>query len=223
MDSQARVASLDRVEEFRTAYAKFGDAARQALLGVELEIRRMLDWLEKDQVAFWKGEIRRREEKVNEAKAALHRKRITATFGHVVSDTDEIVALRKAKVRLEEAEEKLKLVKQWYLLIEQEVNQYRGPSQTLGNLLDADVPRALASLDRALNTLETYLQTAAPMAESTLGADFSSPATTGSPASPAAAAAAAEAAVEAAAAQASAAEGLDGATNDEQVDTEGAS
>src|SRR4029078_4340407 len=101
-----------RVDEFGASYAKFGGAARQALLGVELEIRRMLDWLEKDQVAFWKAEIRRREEKVNEAKAALHRKRIAATFGHVVSDTDEIVALRKAKARLEEAETKLKLVKQ---------------------------------------------------------------------------------------------------------------
>jgi hypothetical protein len=210
MDSQARVASLDRVQDFRAAYAKFGDAARQALLGVELEIRRMLDWLEKDQVAFWKAEIRRREEKVNEAKAALHRKRITATFGHVVSDTDEIVALRKAKARLEEAEEKLKLVKQWYLLIEQEVNEYRGPSQTLGNLLDADVPRALASLDRTLATIEGYLQIATPSAESTLGADFTSAATSGP-------------AAEAAAAQVTAAEGLDGAAKDEPQDTEGAS
>src|SRR5438552_7194239 len=124
MDSQARVASLDRVQEFRTAYAKFGDAARQGLLTVEIEIRRMLDWLEKDQVAFWKAEIRRREEKVNEAKAALHRKRITAAFGHTVGDTDELVALRKAQARLQEAEEKMKAVKQWYLVVEQEVNEY---------------------------------------------------------------------------------------------------
>lgn len=221
MDSQARVASLDRVQEFRTAYAKFGDAARQTLLGVELEIRRMLEWLEKDQVSYWKAEIRRREEKVNEAKAALHRKRITATFGHVVSDTDEIVALRKAKVRLEEAEEKLKLVKQWYLLIEQEVNEYRGPSQTLGNLLDADVPRALSSLDRTMDTLESYLQIAAPMAESTLGTDFASAATSGNAAS--VAAGAAEVASEAAAAEATAAEGLDGAAQEDPADTEGAS
>jgi hypothetical protein len=160
---------------------------------------------------------------VNVAKAALHRKRITATFGHVVSDTDEIVLLRKAKARLEEAEAKLKLVKQWYLLIEQEVNEYRGPSQTLGNLLDADVPRALASLDRALNTLESYLQTATPTAESTLGVDFSSSAATGGPNSATSGTTAAEAASEAAAAQASAVEGLEGPKNDERVDTEGAS
>jgi len=162
MDSQARVASLDRVAEFRSAYAKFGDSARQVLLGVDLEIRRMLEWLEKDQVAYWKGEIRRREEKLNEAKGALHRKRITAAFGNTVGDTDEIIQVRKAKARLEEAEEKLKAVKQWAVIVEQEVTEYRAPAQVLGNILDGDVPRALASLERTLQTLESYVQTSLP-------------------------------------------------------------
>jgi hypothetical protein len=213
MDNQARVASLDRVQEFRSAYAKFGDAARQVLLGVDLEIRRMLDWLEKDQVAFWKGEIRRCEGKVNEAKAALHRKRITAAFGHTVGDTDEIVLLRKAQARLHAAEDKLKLVKQWQLVIEQEVNEYRGPAQMLGNVLDADVPRALGSLERSLTTLESYLQAAAPSAVETLGAEFTSAAMPP---------AGSEAAAQAAAATAAAKEGVDGAADDEAADTEGA-
>jgi hypothetical protein len=194
MDTQARVASLDRVQEFRSAYAKFGEAARHAMLGVDLEIRRMLDWLEKDQVAFWKAEIRRREGKVNEAKAALHRKRITAAFGHTVGDTDELVAVRKAQARLQEAEEKLKLVKQWYLTVEQEVNEYRGPAQMLNNVLDADVPRALASLERSLVSLESYLQTAAPSAVESLGAEFS--ASAAMPAGSAASSAAVNAATE---------------------------
>lgn len=212
MDSQARVASLDRVEDFRAAYAKFGDAARQALLGVDLEIRRMLEWLEKDIIAYWKGEIRRREEKVNEAKAALHRKRITAAFGHTVGDTDEIVQLRKAKARLDEAEEKLKAVKQWHLVVEQEVNEYRAPAQVLGNLLDADVPRALSSLSRMLETLESYLQVTAPSSEPSPAAEFASAAMPVAPPTPA----------EAAAAQTAAAEGLDGAAVEDAADTEGA-
>lgn len=169
MDSQARVGSLDVVAEFRAAYAKFGDAARQALLAAEIEIRRMLEWLDKDQTAYWKAEIRRREEKVNQAKGALHRKRITATFGNVAADTDEIIQLRKAQARLEEAEARLKTVRQWYLLIEQEVTEYRGPTQALGNLLDADVPKALALLDRTMQTLESYLAVRAPESEPSLG------------------------------------------------------
>lgn len=97
MDSQARVGSLDVFQDVRAAYAKFGDSGRNALIAVDLEIRRMLDWLEKDQVGYWKGEIRRREEKLNEAKTALHRKRITATFGNVAADSEEILMVRRRK------------------------------------------------------------------------------------------------------------------------------
>ena len=168
MDSQVRVASLDRFQDFRNAYAKFGDVAQQALLTVDLEIRRMLDWLEKDQAAYWKGEIRRREEKLNEAKAALHRKRITATFGNVATDADEIVAVRRAQAKLEAAEAKMKAVKQWYQAVEQEVTEYRCPSRQFGNILEADVPQALAALERMMTSLEGYLNVAAPSSGSGL-------------------------------------------------------
>lgn len=162
MDSQARVGSIEVFDEFRAAYAKFGQAGRNALIAVDLEIRRMLDWLEKDQVAYWKAEIRRREEKLNEAKTALHRKRITAAFGNMASDSEEILMVRRAQAKLEQAEAKLKEVKQWYLTLEHEVNEYRGPSQQLGNALDAGVPRALSALTRMAEAVEAYLAVATP-------------------------------------------------------------
>jgi hypothetical protein len=165
MDSQVRVASLDAFQEFRAAYAKFGERSQHALTLVDVEIRRMLDWLGTDQMAFWKAEIRRREDKLNEAKAALHRKRITARFGETAADSEEVHLVRKAQARLHEAEEKIKLVKHWYLVIDQEVTEYRGPSQQLKNLLDGAVPRALASLDRMTEVLEGYLAVATPGAE----------------------------------------------------------
>ncbi len=164
MDSQVQVGSLDVFRDFRAVYSKFGDSARNALVAAELEIRRMLDWLEKDQVAYWKAEIRRREEKVNEAQTALHRKRITAAFGNVAADSEEILMLRRAQAKLAQAEEKLKEVKQWFITVEQAVQEYRGPVQQLGNMLDSGVPKALASLDRMTDTIEGYLQVAAPTA-----------------------------------------------------------
>jgi hypothetical protein len=164
MDSQVQVGSLDVFRDFRAVYSKFGDSARNALVAAELEIRRMLDWLEKDQVAYWKAEIRRRDEKVNEAQTALHRKRITAAFGNVAADSEEILMLRRAQAKLAQAEEKLKEVKQWFITVEQAVQEYRGPVQQLGNILDSGVPKALASLDRMTDTIEGYLQVAAPTA-----------------------------------------------------------
>jgi hypothetical protein len=165
MDSQVRVASLDAFQEFRAAYAKFAERSQHAMTQVDVEIRRMLDWLGSEQVAYWKAELRRREDKLNEAKGALHRKRITAAFGHTAADSEEVHQVRKAQARLHEAEEKIKLVKHWYLVIEQEVSEYRGPSQQLKNLLDSAVPRALASLDRMFEVLESYLAVAPPGAE----------------------------------------------------------
>lgn len=164
MDSQVQVGSIDIFREFRATYSKFGDSARNALVAAELEIRRMLDWLEKDQVAYWKAEIRRREEKVNEAQTALHRKRITAAFGNIAADSEEILMLRRAQAKLAQAEAKLKEVKQWFITVEQAVQEYRGPVQQLGNMLDAGVPKALSSLDRMTDTIEAYLQVAAPTA-----------------------------------------------------------
>jgi len=165
MDSQVRVASLDAFREFRAAYAKFAERSQHALTQVDVEIRRMLDWLGSEQVAFWKAEIRRREDKLNEAKGALHRKRITAAFGNTAADSEEVHQVRKAQARLHEAEAKIKLVKHWHLVIEQEVTEYRGPSQQFKNLLDSAAPRALASLDRMFEVLESYLAVAPPSAE----------------------------------------------------------
>jgi hypothetical protein len=170
MDSQVRVASLDAFQEFRAAYAKFGERSQHALTLVDVEIQRMLEWLGTEMVAFWKAEIRRREDKVNEAKAALHRKRITARFGETAADSEEVHLVRKAQARMHDAEEKLKLVKHWYLVIEQEVTEYRGPSQQLKNVLDASVPRALAGLDRMFEVLESYLAVAPPGADAVAAA-----------------------------------------------------
>ena len=189
MDSQAGVGSVDAFRDFRAAFVKLGDASRNALIAVDIEIRRMLDWLEKDQAAYWKNEIRRREEKLNEAKAALHRKRITATFGNAVSDSEEILMVRRAQAKLEHAENKLKEVKQWYLTVEQAVNEYRGPAQLFGSALDAGVPRGLSALDRMAEIIESYLAVGTPGSGGAAGGGaFASPSGAASAGSSAAAA-----------------------------------
>ena len=122
----------------------------------------MLDWLEKDQVAFWKAEIRRREEKVNEAQTALHRKRITAAFGNIAADSEEILMLRRAQAKLAQAEDKLSSSSSGTSPSNKKCREYRGPVQQLSNLLDSSVPLALTSLDRMTDVIESYLAIATP-------------------------------------------------------------
>ena len=66
----------------------------------------------------------------------------------------------KRQERVEEAEDKIKLVKKWTLIVEQEIIEYRGPAQQLDLLVQSTLLAALEDLDSRINSLEAYLQTA---------------------------------------------------------------
>ena len=157
MSPGAKVRSIDTLREFRVAVSNFGSAASQSMAAVEVEIRRTLDWLQHDQVKFWQQEVRRREDKVGEARQELSRCLISTTAGGTqASCTDQKVALEKAKKRLDQAREKVEIVRRWGQVVEQEVGDYRGPAQQLTTMLDADLPRAMALLARKIQALEEY-------------------------------------------------------------------
>ncbi len=127
------------------------------MAAVEVEIRRTLDWLKHDQVKFWQQEVRRREDAVGEARQDLSRCLISTTAGGTqASCTDQKVALEKAKKRLDQAREKVEVVRRWGQIIEQEVGDYRGPAQQLTTMIDGELPRAMALLARKIQALEEY-------------------------------------------------------------------
>jgi hypothetical protein len=157
MSTGAKVRSIDTLRDFRVAMSNFGCAASQAMAAVDVEIRRTLDWLKHDQVKFWQQEVRRREDAVGEARQDLSRCLIsTSAGGTQASCTDQKVALEKAKKRLDQAREKVEIVKRWGQIVEQEVGDYRGPAQQLATLIDGDLPRAMALLARKIQALEEY-------------------------------------------------------------------
>lgn len=157
MSQTAHVNSLDALRDWKNALILFEEEARDALCQVELEIRRFVEWLGHDQSKFWQAEVRKREDAVNNAKADLNRARISATFGRTPDCTDQKIALKKAKLRLEEAENSLQAVRRWVPLVDKEVSEYRAPIQQLFTWLDSDLPGALSRLDRMVEALEAYL------------------------------------------------------------------
>ena len=158
----ARVTSIDALKEFKLALASFGEDADAALCSIELEINRFVDWLHYDQMSYWNREVRKRTDKVAEARSDLHKKKLTAMFGNNPSIVDEQVALKRAKVRLEEAEEKVKTVRKWLGIVQHAVNEYEGQAQQLGNVIADDIPRGVAVLGRMIEALEKYTQIAPP-------------------------------------------------------------
>lgn len=159
-NQSAAVHSIDAIRDFRAGVAEFAEDARSALVDIDLEVRRSLDWILELQPAYWKNEVRRREHLVNEAKNDLHRARMcTLPGGGTPSCMEEKKALSRAEQRLAEAHEKVKLVKHWARVLEHEVAEYSGRAMQLNTLLDSTVPRALSFLDRATGQLELYVAT----------------------------------------------------------------
>lgn len=162
--TQASVQSIDAVRDFRAALCTFAESATSAMASTTLESQRFVDWLEHDQVKHWTQELRRREEQVTEAKSALNRKRIAATFGDPPRDSEEQALLKKALRRLEEAQDKIKKLAKWRGLVERAVTEYTGQAQQMTNYLEGDLPKAIALFERLIDRLEEYAGIVRPSA-----------------------------------------------------------
>ena len=155
--SGADVESFDVVRKFCAAVATFADEARDALATYDIELRRTLDWLLDLQPEAWKLEIRRSEDAIQEAKIALTRcKMQKLPGGGEPACMEEKKALARAKYRLEFSQDKLVATKKWGHAFSREATQYTSQATQLGDLFDADLPRALAMLDRAILALQAY-------------------------------------------------------------------
>lgn len=163
MSTSAEVASLDAVRDWKAALGAFRGTAQEALVGVELAVRRACDWLD-ERRHFWQHELRRREEAVTVAKSELWRRKNMPIVAHP-DCTEQEKALRRALHRLEEAHEKLEKNRQWGIALRRAIEEYEGPARRLGHRLEADVPKALALLGDKIAALEAYVATAVPVIE----------------------------------------------------------
>jgi hypothetical protein len=154
------------LREFRAALATFATEAKESQSVNDMTVARGLDFFKNDLLKYWQSEIRKREDALTNAKADYERCRMQSFGGRAPDCTDQKVALKKAQIRLEVAQEKLKAVKKWSRVLDEEAEEYRGQSHQLSDMMAGDMPRAIAELDRMLTALEAYLGVAAPMAGS---------------------------------------------------------
>lgn len=176
--SSARVTSIEAVRDFKAALLIFCDEAKDALTSVDMETRRLIDWVQREQAAYWQHEIRRCQEEVAQAKADLFRKKLPGIGGKEPDCIEEKKALRLAQMRLEEAEDKLAKCQQWARLLPRAVDDYKGPSQRLAALVEGECPTPVAQLNGILGSLDAYTELRTPSASRTPAGSMS----TGSPA-----------------------------------------
>lgn len=164
MAQSAKVLSIQSLKEFRIALVNFTEEARNALGGVDMELKRMRDWLERDQLSYWQMQVKRRHEAMMMARTELHRRRIAQQGSDAISDTEQKEALREAQRRLHIAEEKVEIVKKLIPIFHHAMAEYVSRATPLADHLSGGIDRSLGSLAKMIDSLEAYIALNAPAA-----------------------------------------------------------
>lgn len=175
MSGSARIQTIDAVTMLAAALRRFGEEAGIAIIDLDLEVNRALDWIQHERRDYWDTQVRRAWERIDEARADLDRCLRMAVADQRPSCYEERKALDRAKRRLRTAEEKVETVRRWTHTSDRETLHYRVSAGQLSGWLQAELPQALAVLERMQAALEAYLSGAAPAAASPT-AEYSAPA-----------------------------------------------
>ena len=170
MSTQADIKSIDTLSLVKLGLISYAHASSQALADIEIEGQRGIDWITVDRAAYWKAEMRRAADGVNQAIKDLEHCRAYKKVGdNAPSCAEEKKNLEKARKRLQKTEEKLELVKRWTPVV---LQQYRETCVRLvrfREVIDVDCPRAIARIEQMLTALENYQTVVSPRGTSTSG------------------------------------------------------
>jgi hypothetical protein len=101
-------------------------------------------------------QMRKAMDGAHEAQQALHRCLMFPVANERPSCTEERMALKKAKARLEYCEQKEDRVRYWRQTMRHEMFEYEGRISQLVRLVEIEVPQAIGVLNKILRNLEEY-------------------------------------------------------------------
>ena len=156
MNQSANVTSIDAVRTFRAALVKFEENARDAVICLELEIRRAVDWIEVDRRRYWPTQVKQASEELAQARNALERCQLKYGSEEAPSCYGQKKDCERAKQRLRYCEDQVRKVKQWTQIIRQELTQFNAQMAQMTTCVDTDLPRAIVAISNMLNALERY-------------------------------------------------------------------
>ena len=158
----ANIASIEALRALRAALAEFGGEVSAALVSLELQGRRPVDWIENDRTRYWPGQVQKASNELSEARLALQRCELTIDGDESRYCYDERKALDKAKHRLRLCEEKVQAVKRWRMKIRKEVEEFQVQIAKLKGYVEHDLTLAAAALARMSEALDKYTQRPQP-------------------------------------------------------------
>lgn len=161
MPEFARVTSIEALRQFKAALADFAEHAGLALSEAQSDVQRTIAWLTNDRAAHWQREIKKRNERLNLAKAELFRKQMENKDTRT-SAVVERKNVAKAEQFVHEAEQKLANVKRWRTALERELMLFKAQCAHVSGVVSADIPITIGRMDKMISSLEAYVSLAAP-------------------------------------------------------------
>ena len=153
MGTDAKVTSVEAIESFRTSLILYLSKARPTVEEISSEVMRTRVWLESDQRLYWQGQLRKRMKVLEEAQGALFSAEISNLREATVA---ERMSVNKAKRAVEEAENKLQLIRRWNREYSSQVEPLAKQMERLHTVLANELPQAIAHLGGLIKTLHAY-------------------------------------------------------------------
>lgn len=178
MPDRAKVTSVEAIKDFRTALIIYLSKARPTLEEVGMEVVRTKAWLEREQRVYWENQVRIRTRELERTQQALFAARMSTLTSNMLQTQQ--MAVRKAQRALEDAQNKLMLVKVWDREYENRVQPLAKQLDKLQTVLSNDLSKAVVYLAEITRTLDEYAQTFGDAA----GTSLSSGATPATPSNP---------------------------------------
>jgi len=156
MGNQAKVTSLDALDSLRAALIIFLGKARRSLDDANDEARLTRMWLQHDRVVHWENEIRKRSRALDQAEQEFMTARLVKNNQSAMMARR--AAVEKAKRALDEADGKLRRVKQWAQNFDSASDPIVKRLESMKQFLDEDMPKAIAYIVSIQRTLAAYAE-----------------------------------------------------------------
>jgi inhibitor of KinA sporulation pathway (predicted exonuclease) len=153
---QAKVSSIDAIEQFRSALIVFISKARPTLEEIASEVTRTKQWLQNDQRSYWEQQLKVRARELERAQAELFTARLSKI--QQVSAAQQM-AVQRAHRGIREAEEKARVLKKWSRDLENRSEPMVKEIEQLHGYLTTDMGRAVAYLNEIVKSLQAYAET----------------------------------------------------------------
>lgn len=159
MADRARITSVEALESFQNVLVVYLDKAKRAMDEINDEVKRTRTWVESDRHVFWKNEVKRRTRLLEMKQQEL----LSARIGNLREPTQgHQQAVRKARKALDEANEKLDVIRRWTREFDNRVEPVARHVDALRHTLTVDMGKAVLSLKQSVEALHKYAEVHQP-------------------------------------------------------------